>query len=276
MQPKNNKRKGSQIHLFQSRLEQILNQDHPLYRLSTKIDWRVFEDQFGALYADGIGRPGKPIRLLVGLHYLKYTYNESDETVVERFLENPYWQYFCGCEYFQHELPIDPSLLTKWRKRVGSKGLEKLLQETIETAKRGKLINKRPIERANIDTTVQEKAIAFPTDGRLYYKMLKALVHLAKQRGINIRQSYERVGKKALVRQGRYTRSKVIRTAQKPIIMIITITILLMTRSCVCIFRALRLSLAAMSYCLRTNSSSPVIKQIQSQLTELIMQIART
>jgi IS5 family transposase len=215
MQPKNSKRKGNQIHLFQSRLEQILNQDHPLYRLSGKIDWTVFEKQFGALYAEGVGRPGKPIRLLVGLHYLKYTYNESDETVIERFLENPYWQYFCGCEYFQHELPIDPSLLSKWRKRVGSEGLEKLLQETIETAKRGKLLNKRHIERVNVDTTVQEKAIAFPTDARLYYKMLRSLVHLAKQRGINLRQTYERVGKKALARQGRYSHARQMKRARR-------------------------------------------------------------
>jgi IS5 family transposase len=215
MQPKNNKKKGNQIHLFKSRLEQILNKDHPLYLLSGKIDWIVFEKQFGVLYAEGVGRPGKPIRLLVGLHYLKYTYNESDETVIERFLENPYWQYFCGCEYFQHELPIDPSLLTKWRKRVGSEGLEKLLQETIETAKRGKLLNKRHIERVNVDTTVQEKAIAFPTDARLYYKMLRGLVHLAKQRGINLRQTYERVGKKALARQGRYSHARQMKRARR-------------------------------------------------------------
>ncbi len=88
-------------------------------------------------------------------------------------------------------------------RRVGSEGLEKLLQETIETAKRGKLLSKRHIERVNVDTTVQEKAITFPTDGRLYYKVLKSLVRLAKQRGINFRQSYERVGKKALAMLGR-------------------------------------------------------------------------
>ena len=215
MQPKNKTKQGKQIHLFQSRLEQILNTEHPLYKLANQIDWSVFEKEFGALYVENVGRPGKPIRLVVGLHYLKYTYSESDETVVERFLENPYWQYFCGYEYFQHEFPVDPSLLTKWRKRVGSEGMEKLLKETIETAKRKKLIRKRHIERVNVDTTVQEKAIAFPTDARLYYKMLRSLVRAAKQRGIELRQSYKKVSRKALVRQGRYSHARQMKRAQR-------------------------------------------------------------
>ncbi len=215
MQPKNNKKRGKQAPLFRTRLEQIINREHPLYQLSQKIDWSVFEQEFGSLYEENVGRPGKSIRLLVGLHYLKYTYSQSDESVVERFLENPYWQYFCGFEYFQHELPIDPSSLTRWRKRVGAEGMEKLLKETVETAKRGKLITRGDAGRVNVDTTVQEKAIAFPTDGRLYYKMLRALVRAAKQRGIELRQSYERVGKKALARQGRYRHARQMKRAQR-------------------------------------------------------------
>ncbi len=215
MQPKNNKERGKQAPLFKTPLEQIISQEHPLYQLSRKIDWGVFEQEFGSLYVENVGRPGKAIRLLVGLHYLKYTYSQSDENVVERFLENPYWQYFCGFEYFQHELPIDPSSLTRWRKRVGAEGMEKLLKETVETAKRGKLITRRDTQRVNVDTTVQEKAIAFPTDARLYYKMLRALVRAAKQRGIELRQSYERVGKKALARQGQYRHARQMKRAQR-------------------------------------------------------------
>ncbi|SDX90867.1 transposase, IS5 family [Nitrosomonas sp. Nm33] len=94
--------------LFRMRLEQMLDQRHELYRLAGKIDWSVVEERFERLYSDE-GRPAIPIRLMVGLHYLKHTFNESDETVVERWVENPYWQYFCGEEYFRHELPIDPS-----------------------------------------------------------------------------------------------------------------------------------------------------------------------
>lgn len=175
----------------------------------------MFEQEFGKRYVENTGRPGKPIRLLVGLYYLKYTYSESDETVVERFLENPYWQYFCGFEYFQHEPPIDPSSLTRWRQRVGADGMEKLLKQTIDTAKRAQLITRRHIERVNVDTTVQEKAIAFPTDARLYYKMLRSLVRSAKQLGIVLRQSYERLGKKALVRQGRYCHGKQMKRARR-------------------------------------------------------------
>ena len=143
MQPKDKAKQGRQAHLFQARLEQIISPEHPLYKLANTIDWTVFEQEFGKLYVENTGRPGKPIRLLVGLHYLKYSYSESDETVVERFLENVNWQYFCGFEYFQHELPIDPSSLTRWRQGVGADGMEKLLKQTIETAKRAKRETKR-------------------------------------------------------------------------------------------------------------------------------------
>jgi IS5 family transposase len=158
-------RSSGQKDLFRSRLEQMINRKHPLCRLADEIDWRVFEEEFGVLYVEKVGRPGLPIRLMVGLHYLKYTYNESDESVVERFLENPYWQYFCGYEYFQHEFPLEPSSLVRWRNRVGAEGTEKLLKETIESAKRKKLVREQEVKRVNVDTTVQEKAIAFPTDG---------------------------------------------------------------------------------------------------------------
>jgi transposase, IS4 family len=162
----------------------MINRKHPLCTLAHEIDWGVFEEAFGALYVEKVGRPGLPIRLMVGLHYLKYTYRESDESVVERFVENPYWQYFCGYEYFHHEIPLDSTSLVKWRKRVGGEGMERLLKETIEAAKRKKLVTKQEINRVSVDTTVQEKAIAFPTDARLYYKMLQKLVKIAKEAGI--------------------------------------------------------------------------------------------
>ena len=122
--------------LFRSRLDQIISQKHPLYQLANQIDWSYFEEKFGATYVDGVGSPGKPIRLMVGLHYLKYTFNESDETLVEKFIENPYWQYFCGYEYFQHSFPIDPSSMTRFRQRIGSVGAQELLKEALNTAKR--------------------------------------------------------------------------------------------------------------------------------------------
>ncbi len=205
MKPKKPK---SELELFQSHLDQILDHDQPLYKMSHQIDWKVFEEEFGQLYSPDRGRPGLPIRLMVGLHYLKHTFDESDESVVEKLLQNPYWQYFCGFEYFQHHLPLDDTSLVKFRNRIGAKGLEKLFAETIEVAKREKLIKRNHLDKVNVDTTVQEKAIAFPTDARLYHKMRARLVREADKRGITLRQSYVRLGKKALARQGRYSHAR--------------------------------------------------------------------
>lgn len=201
--------------MFRAHFVQILNHKHPLYVLASQINWSVFEQTFGPTYSEGMGRPAKPIRLLVGLHYLKHAFNESDESVVERWLENPYWQYFCGYEYFQHEFPLDPSLLVKWRQRVGAEKLEVLLKETLDTAKRQKLLKKSQLARVNVDTTVQEKNIAFPTDSRLYHKMRIRLVREAKRRGIKLRQPYSRVAKKVLAQQSRYAHANQMKRAAK-------------------------------------------------------------
>lgn len=200
---------------FSTRLEKILSNKHPLYILADKIDWSVFEKGFGSFYHEKAGRPGLSIRLLVGLHYLKHTYDVSDEGVLEQFLENPYWQYFCGYEYFQHQFPCDPTSLVKWRKRIGSDGLEKLLKETIDLGKREKFIDRNEFNRVNVDTTVQEKAIAFPTDARLSFKMLRLLVKAAKSRGIELRQSYKRKAQVAYIMQSRYARAKQFKRARR-------------------------------------------------------------
>ena len=205
----------SQEKLFKSRLDQILDRKHPLFRLANVIDWEYFEQEFGKFYAENVGRPGKPIRLLVGLHYLKNAYDESDESCVERFLENPYWQYFCGFEYFQHEFPLEPTSLVKWRQRIGEKGIEKLFYQTVSTAQKLGLLSKSHLHKVNIDTTVQEKAIAYPTDARLYYKMRVKLVKAAEKYGIELRQNYRRLGKKALVMQGRYAHARQMKRARK-------------------------------------------------------------
>lgn len=215
MQPKDRSKAGRQLGFFQTRLEDLVDAQHPLRKLADAIEWPAFKAEFGALYVESVGRPGLPIRLMVGLHYLKYTYDLSDQGVLAGFLENPYWQYFCGNEYFEHSLPLDESSLTRWRKRVGTDGVEKLLQETLETAKRGRQLNDSHLERVNVDTTVQEKAIAFPTDSRLYYKMLLHLVGLAKRRGIALRQSCVRIGKKALTKQGRYGHARQLKRARR-------------------------------------------------------------
>lgn len=199
--------------MFETRLANLCAKNHPLVVLAGQIEWSVFDEGFGNLYSDK-GRPGIPTRVMVGLHYLKHTFNVSDESVVERFVENPYWQYFCGFEYFQYRFPIDPSSMTRWRTRIGSEKMKLLLSETLETAKRQKQIGRNEFSRVNVDTTVQEKAVAHPTDARLYQKARIKLVKAAKERGIKIRQSYARKGKEALRKQGRYAHAKQYRRAR--------------------------------------------------------------
>ena len=168
-----------------------------------------------ALYYAEKGRPGKPTRLTVALHYLKHAFDESNESAVERLLKNAYWMYFCGFAYFIHELPVDPSSMTRWRKRIGSKNMEQLLSETLETAKREKHLTKHHMERVNVDTTVQEKAIAYPTDSRLHHKARVLLVKAAKDRRIPLRQSYLRLGKCALIMNSRYAHARQMKRAKK-------------------------------------------------------------
>ena len=201
--------------LFRMRLDSFINMKHELVILADKIDWSAFEKKFGAYYVDKKGRPGAPIRLMVGLHYLKHAFDESDESIVFRFIENPYWQYFCGYDYFQKSFPIDPSSLTRFRKRIGSEGTEHLLHELLMTAKRVGALKDSHLNKVNIDTTVQEKAIAFPTDARLYYKMRDLLVKAAEARGIKLRQNYRWLAKKALSRQSGYSRAQQMRRAAK-------------------------------------------------------------
>jgi len=213
MKPAESRQGQPQGELYRSRLSWLLDQSHPLYVLAEAIEWEFFAREFGSLYVEQKGRPGLPMRLLVGLHYLKHLYDVSDERVVAGFVENPYWQYFCGEEFFVHELPCDPTSLVKWRQRIGPGGMERLLQETIAAAQRQQALKPREMQRVNVDTTVQEKAIAFPTDARLYHKARCVLVREAQRAGIELRQSYRRVGKRALQKQGRYAHAQQLKRA---------------------------------------------------------------
>ena len=132
MIPKSIKEVSPSENLFFPHLDTLLDPNHSLFKLANEINWDVFCEEFGNLYCPNNGRPGIPIRVVVGLLYLKEMYNESDENVVKKFVENPYWQWFCGFQHFQHKFPCDPSVLSRWRKRVGPTGMEKLLKETIE------------------------------------------------------------------------------------------------------------------------------------------------
>jgi len=202
------KKTDVQGRIFETPLDQIINMKHPLVILAHRIDWASLEEAFGKLYVPHQGRPGLPTRLMTGLHYLKYAFDHSDESAVATFLENPYWQYFCGQEYFVHDLPLDPSSMTRWRKRLDKNDSEVLLKETIQTALRMDVMKPREVNRVNVDTTVQEKAVAYPTDARNYNKGRKLLVRIAQKRGIELRQSYARVGERLLRQQGRYAHAR--------------------------------------------------------------------
>lgn len=210
-------RKSDKSTLFnhRSRLTDILNLSHPLCKLANELDWESLEKRFGEMYHESVGRPGKEVRLMVGLHYLKYTKNASDETIVFEFLENPYYQYFCGNEYFEHRLPLDPSSMTNFRKRLSERDLEGLLEETVKSGLKLKVISKKSFLDIIVDTTVQEKNIAFPTDSKLYYRMLFKLVSYAKGLGIELRQSYKFVSKYVFLQHGRYLHAKQFKRAKK-------------------------------------------------------------
>jgi IS5 family transposase len=203
--------------LFRARLSQQIDPRHPLVRLAGLIDWEGFEARFGQLYHPHVGRPGSPIRLMVGLCYLQHTFRLSDEEVVARWVENPYWQYFCGFDYLQLEVPIDPSSLVRWRRRIGQDGIELLLQETIAAAQRSEAVKAQSLERVSVDTTVQPKAIAHPLDSRLYHRGREILVRLAKRYGVPLRQSYARRGKKALRLASRYAHARQMQRARREI-----------------------------------------------------------
>ncbi|WIX08707.1 transposase [Xanthomonas oryzae] len=170
--------------LFRSRLENQIDLRHPLVQLSHRLPWSALEQALSprlpATTGTG-GRPALPVRLIAGLLYLKHAYDLSDEAVCERWLENPYWQFFTGEVVFQTCVPCDPSSLTRWRQRLGEAGMEELLAHTINTAHAMKAVDARELSRVIVDTTVQEKAIAHPTDSRLLEVARKKLV-LRRQR----------------------------------------------------------------------------------------------
>ncbi len=200
--------------LFRSRLENIIDLRHELVLLGGRIEWAFFDEAYEAFYSEA-GRPGIPTRMMVGLHILKHMFDLSDEGVCERWVYDPYFQHFCGEEYFQFELPIERSSMTRWRDRIGPQGLEKVFQESLGVAHRTGALRTKDLKRVTVDTTVQEKAVTFPTDAKLMHRARERLVRLAREHGVPLRQSYVRLGKRALVMQGHYRHAKQHKRANK-------------------------------------------------------------
>ena len=186
--------------LFSS-LSDMLDQSHPLYRLADKIDWGKFETAFQPLYCQDNGRPGKPIRLMCGLLILKHLRNLSDESLVEQWSENAYYQYFCGMQDFTPSVPCASSELVHFRKRIGEAGIELIFQESIRVNNEDD--DDHHHDTAFIDSTVQEKNITYPTDAKLHKKIVKKVLVIVKKHGLPLRQSYTFV-LKAICRDQRF------------------------------------------------------------------------
>lgn len=156
MKPKKRKHEP-QGELFRVELSFLVDPNHPLVKLGKRIDWGMFEEQLEPTYHEKTGAPGVDTRLMVALHYLKYQHDLGDEAVVAGWVENPYWQYFSGRQYFEHRMPIDPSSMTRWRKRLGQAGAEAMLKATIETAVAMRALSPAQVRHVNVDTTVADQ-----------------------------------------------------------------------------------------------------------------------
>jgi len=219
---------------FRARLDGMVDMRHPLAVLASRMPWSQIEaalapafahrdrkghtvegaDMFGPTLSvagagvSAAGRPRLPIRLMVSLLYLKHAFNESDESLTERWSENVVWQFFSGMEYYSPKLPCDPAQISRFRKILGEAGVEQLLKTTIEAAVAMKAVKKTEFERVIVDTTVQEKAIAHPTDARLLDVARQILVRHAKRAGLSLKQTYERECQALRRRAGGYAHAK--------------------------------------------------------------------
>jgi len=205
MRPKQ-QQKARHDDLFRARLDQIINMKHELVVLADKIDWAWIDDELADCFSD-TGRPAEPVRFMIGMFLLKNTYALSDEQVWDRWVHDPYFQYFTGEEFFQHALPHERSGLSHWRQRIGDR-MDSLLAESLRIAHDTGALNKSDMARVTVDTTVQPKNVAFPTDAKLLETAIRQLGKLAKEHDVPLRQSYVRVAKHAAMMAGRYAHAK--------------------------------------------------------------------
>jgi len=191
-----------QLEMFKTVLTTFINPQHELCLLAKEIDWECLEKEFAPLYAE-VGRPSIPIRTIVGLLLLKQIYNLGDETVMDRYIDSPYCQHFCGEIYFRYEYPFDPSDFVHFRKRIGEEGMKKIFKQSIDLFGKEKV--RKEVKEVRVDTTVQEKNITFPTDRKLTEKVIVHCKKIAKKEGVKLKRTYSREIKK-LKHQLRFAR----------------------------------------------------------------------
>lgn len=211
---------NSQSDLFSTRLSNQLNPRHEMLVLAQMVPWDELEKEFfSCYYSNDIkgGCPPKPTRLMIGLLLLQHIHNLSDELVVDRWVENPYWQYFCGYDLLQWKMPIDPSSLTRFRNRIGEVKMERILSLTVDIAVQSKFVEKKDLKKVIADTTVMPKNIQYPTDSKLYEKARVRIVKLCQKHNVPLRQNYNQVCKKITRRLGGYLHAKQMKRARKEI-----------------------------------------------------------
>nr|ACX33133.1 transposase [Paracoccus haeundaensis] len=208
-------RAPEQDDLLRPRLVDMIDARHELVKLAALIDWEFFEREWATFFPSHQGRPATSPRLVAGLMYLQHAFKLSDEAVVARWVENPYYQHFTGETFFQHRSPIDPSSLVRWRKRIGEEGVEWLLTKTIEAGQASGAVTDKSLKRVAVDTTVMEKTIAHPTDARLYERARALLAGLAKEAGVDLRQSYARLAPRLAAQVGRYAHARQFKRMRK-------------------------------------------------------------
>ena len=227
---------------FCSRIDHMIDLRHPLSVLASRMPWQHIEASVAHLFVrkakDGVampdldlfgeapspvsrksnaGRPRVPLRIMIALLYLKHAFNESDEAVVERWRDTPRWQYFSGCAYYEDRLPCDATTLVKFRQLLGDEGVEELLAQTVNVALQLKLIEPQALSRVIVDSTVQHKAIAHPTDSKLLETARRKLVEVAKEAGIELKQTYAKEGRALGHKAGRYAHAKQFRRMRRTI-----------------------------------------------------------
>lgn len=218
---------------FRSRIDHMIDLRHPLAVLASRMPWQEIEarvaqvfsrkgragvampelDLFGeqvqrAPVVSNAGRPRVPLRIMIALLYLKHAFNESDEGVVARWADTPRWQFFSGCAYYEDRQPCDATTLVKFRQLLGEEGVEELLAQTINVAVELKLIKPQELSRVIVDSTVQHKAIAHPTDSRLLETARAKLVQAAKDAGIALKQTHAKEGSQLSRKAGRYAHAR--------------------------------------------------------------------
>ena len=208
MMTKADSSRPTQDDLFKVMLRDLVHPGHELVLLRNAIDWQRFEKALEPAYSSDKGRPSIPVRMMAGLTCLKYMFGMSDQDVLDGWCENPYWQYFCGGEFFEHKPPTDQATMSRWRSRSGEAGAKEMIMETLSSAVRNKVAKKKDFERVNVDTTVEEKNIRFPTDARTLDRARERVVATGEKLGVKFKRNYVRKGKTMLRKHSGYVKAK--------------------------------------------------------------------